>query len=127
MNKQKLLIFSLVLIASLSFGSNVFAVRMVPEKVPLQPLPANTFPNVSNNINTKDSEANKALQAESEVAEENEVIPETETPPVPEVAFGSIQPSTQSIATYWTLLIFGTLGLILAALWAYFRFFRKGK
>jgi len=128
MNKQKILLITIAIALGLTLSGEVLAVKEIPHNAPLQPAPVNSKPNISNNINTQDSETNQVLQAESQAAEESQKTPESENPvPSPDETQAPIIPVTPAIGIYWGLLIIGLLGLIMSAIWGYFRFIRKEK
>jgi hypothetical protein len=130
MKYKKIVLISIISLG-LSFGFSVLAVARlsVPKNSPLQPIPQGTAPNVSNNINTPNSDINKNLQSQIPPATNTEQTNPTQNTdqsgnlnqPAPIV--GNV-PTTSS-TLYWILLFIGLAGLMCIGLWAYMRFLRK--
>lgn len=125
---RKLFLTTLILVG-LSVSASVFAASRlsVPENDPLQPIPPGAGPNISNNINTPESEINQNLGEQNQQPE----VPEQPTPD--EEGFENLdQPGspivgevpTSSSTTYWVLLFLGLAGLIGIGIWGYVRFVR---
>jgi hypothetical protein len=114
-----------IVFVGLIFGFNAQAARTVPVNEPLQPMPENTYPNVSNNINSADSEVNQSLEADLPIEQTPDGSEPTVEPGATDnqpIVADAAEPAT---TTYWILLFVGIVGLVGIAFWVYTRFFRK--
>ncbi|MEO8065837.1 MAG: hypothetical protein ABI643_03230 [Candidatus Doudnabacteria bacterium] len=99
----------------------VFAARTVPVGTPLQPVPQNTAPNYSQSVNSTGNAVNLNQQMD-----QNQISSppnaEVNTPNPAILAPGDIAAPGEPVLLYWTLLIFGVLGLGAAIGWLYWRY-----
>jgi hypothetical protein len=119
---QKKIVFLAIIFLGLTLAcSTVFAARLVPKLNPLQPLPLGTSPNVTENINSKNSEINKNQQLEQQQIDTGGVNSNLgqEGKPVGQTAPTISQEPVRSAAYYWVLLILGLIGLTLCGLLLY--------
>lgn len=117
-------IFFSILVTFLFFAKASFALVTVPEGTPLQPIPQNTVPNINQNVNSIDSTYSQNQRQEQEQISPPSPSPaqsgnEDTTSPAPDT---NVVLSTEPIWLYWGTLILGSLGLVAALSWLYWRF-----
>lgn len=104
----------------LFFAMPAFAALEVPRGT-LQPIPENSAPSYNQNVNSEGG-----FYSQNQKLGQEQIIPPAPKPgeePIPQVPIAApIAPSTEPILLYWLLLIGGSLGLIAAMGWVYWRF-----
>jgi hypothetical protein len=120
---NKKLLFSIIFCLSLCFCSQAIAARLVPHNAPLQPIPQGTAANVSNNVNSDNSESNISAKQQSDAVEQSQQTPD-QSQPTPSPTPTPTPPSVNE-TPYWILIFIGIIGLAGVGAWLYFRFMRK--
>ncbi len=105
------------------FSLPVLAAHAVPKLNPLQPVPQGVGANTSQNINSKDSPTNKALQQlQNQIPDNNlKSVPADQTSSLFQNQTQTPVPQESGLF-YWILLFIGILGLGGVLIWAYIRF-----
>jgi hypothetical protein len=124
---DKKIIFGLLLCLGLISGQQVLAALSIPKNQPLQTAPVGIKPNVTNNINSADSESNVNLDSQNQPSD---IQPEPEPTDNTQNNLDQTAPivgevSTTSTTSYWIALFIGLLGLVGALIWTYIRFVRN--
>jgi hypothetical protein len=128
-NTKKILLVSLIVSGFAWVALPASAARLVPNLSPLQPIPMDTAPSVSQNINSKDSEVNKNLQQEQQQIKtggQTDLNPQdTKTEEVTSTKSSTPGEPTKSVAYYFILLVLGIIGLFISGLLIYRRFWSR--